>query len=30
MNTFEKLISNYTFVSIALAWFSAQFAKGIQ
>lgn len=30
MNTFEKLISNYTFVSLALAWFSAQFAKGIQ
>ncbi|MBR3588748.1 MAG: divergent PAP2 family protein [Clostridia bacterium] len=30
MNIFEKLISNYTFVSIALAWFSAQLAKGIQ
>ncbi len=30
MNTFENLISNYTFVSIALAWFSAQLAKGIQ
>ncbi|MBR3836018.1 MAG: divergent PAP2 family protein [Clostridia bacterium] len=30
MNNFEQLISNYTFVSIFLAWFLAQFAKGIQ
>ncbi len=30
MNTFEKLISNYTFVSIVLAWFVAQFTKGIR
>lgn len=30
MNIFEQIISNYTFVTIALAWFSAQFAKGIQ
>ena len=30
MNIFEQIISNYTLVSIVLAWFSAQFAKGIQ
>ena len=30
MNVFEQLGSNYTFVSIVLAWFLAQFAKGIQ
>lgn len=30
MNIFEQIISNYTFVTIFLAWFSAQFAKGIQ
>lgn len=30
MKIFEELISNYTFVSIVTAWFSAQFAKGIQ
>ena len=30
MKIFENIISNYTFVAIFTAWFSAQFAKGIQ
>lgn len=30
MDIIEKLISNYTFVSIFSAWFIAQFAKGIR
>jgi len=30
MNTFKELLSSYTLVSIVLAWFSAQFFKGIK
>ena len=30
MNAFEQIISNHAFVSFSLAWFAAQFAKGIQ
>ena len=30
MNTFKEIISNYTFVCIVLAWFTAQLSKGIQ
>lgn len=30
MNAFEQIISNHAFVSFVLAWFAAQFAKGIQ
>lgn len=30
MNAFQQIISNHAFVSFALAWFAAQFAKGIQ
>ena len=30
MNVFRQIISNHAFVSVVLAWFAAQFAKGIQ
>lgn len=30
MNALEQIISNHAFVSFALAWLAAQFAKGIQ
>lgn len=30
MKVFEQILSNHAFVSFVLAWFSAQFAKGIQ
>ncbi len=30
MDVFKQIISNHAFVSVALAWFAAQFAKGIQ
>lgn len=30
MNAFEQIIANHAFVSFAMAWFAAQFMKGIQ
>ena len=30
MNVFEQMISNHAFISVVLAWSSAQIAKGIQ